>query len=145
MTTIAYRAGVMASDSGVWIDDACVEWAEKVAKGPDGTLYGVSGNAAQCSAYIAWVGGGCYGEEPRATFMKDDRSSFIVLVAPADGPLRLRTAYGDEVYSAPYFAIGAGSVAALGAMFAGATAEQAIEAAKAHASGAFGPVQSVRR
>lgn len=144
MTTIAYRAGVMASDSGAWIGDASHGWAVKLAKGVDGSLHGVSGNAAQCSAYLEWVKSGYRGDEPRADTEPDSRSSFIVLIAPPMGPLRLRTARGDEVYEAPYFSIGAGAPTAYGALFMGATAEQAIEAAKEHASGAFGHVQSIR-
>ncbi|GAA2867421.1 ATP-dependent HslUV protease subunit HslV [Aminobacter niigataensis] len=144
MTTIAYRAGVMASDSGSWIGDASHGWAVKLAKGIDGALHGVAGNAAECCAYLGWVKGGYRGDEPRADAEPDNRSSFIVLIVPPEGALRLRTAKGDEVYEAPYFSIGAGSATAYGAMFAGATAEQAIEAAKEHASGAFGPVQSIR-
>lgn len=144
MTTVAYRDGVMAADSGAWIGDASHGWAVKLAKGKDGALHGVAGNAAECGTYLDWVNAGYEGDEPRAEALPDNASSFIVLIVPPSGPLRLRTAKGVEVYDAPYFAIGAGSPTAYGALFAGATAEQAIEAAKEHASGAFGQVRTIR-
>lgn len=145
MTTIAYRDGVMAADSGCWIGDARHGWARKLARGPDGGLYGCAGNAAQVRAFLAWVDAGYVGVRPEPEREKDDGNSFIVLVAAPSGPLRLITARGEEEHEAPYFAIGAGCVAAFGAMFAGATAETAIAAAIEHASGAMGQVQSVRR
>jgi len=145
MTTIAYRNGVMAADSGSWIGDASISGAQKVAAGHDGTLYGVSGVAGHCCNYLAWVESGCAGSEPMPEVRPDDGSSFIVLIAPPAGPLILRTAQGDEVYDTAYMSVGAGNVAALAAMFCGASAEQAIEAAIAHAPGAVGPVQSIVR
>lgn len=143
MTTITYRDGVMASDSGVWHGDACHGWARKLAKGPDGTLYGVTGNAAQCGGYLAWVDAGCVGDQPVADQEANDTSSFCVMVATPGQPIRYRTSRGDEVFDAPYFAIGPGAVAAYGAMFVGADAATTIEAAKEHASGAFGRVQTI--
>jgi hypothetical protein len=67
-----------------------------------------------------------------------------VLAARPAGHIELIGARGIERYMAPYFALGAGAAVAYGALFMGATAEQAIEAAKEHGDGAHGPVQSVR-
>ncbi len=145
MTTVAYRDGVMAADSGVWFGDASFPWARKVVKGLDGTLYGCAGDAAQVGAFIEWVEQGCNGERPVAETVEGGASSYLVLVSPPTGSIRVLTAKGVEVYDAPYFAIGGGNVGAFCAMHAGASAERAIEAAIAHASGAIGPVQSVRR
>lgn len=141
MTTIAYRDGVMAADSGVWFGDGLAPWARKIVRDAEGTLYGVAGNAGQASDFIEWVLAGSVGEPPAAEKQDDGVSSFIVMKVTRGGPVRILTAYGCEVYAAPYFSIGAGNVAALGAMFCGASAQRAIEAAIAHASGAIGPVQ----
>lgn len=143
MTTIAYRDGVMASDSGSWMGDACHGWARKLAKGPDGTLYGVSGNAAQCTTFLDWVDAGCIGDAPNAEARDNDVSSFIVLAAPVKGAIRIITSRGDEKYDVPYFSIGAGAATAFGALWAGASAEDAIEATKEHGSNAFGRVQTI--
>ncbi len=144
MTTIAYRDGVMAADSGAWLGGAATPWAYKLAIGPDGTLYGIAGNAAEGERFLQWVRDGCQGDQPKAEPLPEQFSSFIVLAAPVTGPLRVITARGDEVYHAPYFAIGAGAVAALGAMFAGGDAEVAVLAAICHANGANGSVRTIQ-
>jgi hypothetical protein len=146
MTTIAYINGVMAADSGVWTGEASTSWADKLARGWDGSLHGCAGNAAESESYLQWVRDGMTGESPKPRSVpdgKDDRSSFIVLIAKEGELISLLTADGFERYDAPYFSIGAGSVAALAAMFCGAGARKAIKAAKAHASGAFGKVKSI--
>lgn len=139
----------MAADSGSWYGSAVHPWTRKVARGPDGSLYGAAGNAAECAAFMGWVDGGCLDAPPKAREIGPDdeaRSSFTVLVAAPDGPLLLLTARGSEVYpGAPYMAIGAGAETAFGALYMGATAEQAIEATIMHGNGAVGPVQSVGR
>lgn len=144
MTTIAYRNGVMAADSGVWIGDATMPWARKTVRGADGTLYGIAGDAGQAQAFIEWVEAGCSGERPTAEREAEGASSYCVIAVSPGGPVRLLTARGVEVYHAPYFALGAGNVGALCAMHAGATAEGAIRAAIDHAPGANGPVQAIR-
>lgn len=144
MTTIAYRDGVMAADSGTWMGDASAPWARKLALGSDGTLYGVAGDAALCQAFIEWVESGCEGDRPEAERVEEDRSSYIVMAVARGGPVRIFTATGHEVYHAPYFAIGGGNVGAMCAMHAGADAVGAIEASIAHAPAAIGPVQSIK-
>lgn len=147
MTTVTYRNGTMAADSGSWAGDAAHGWARKVIRGKDGTLYGYAGNAAQADEHLRWVEAGATGDEPKADREGQDGkdSSFIILKVPPNGPVQLVTARGSEQYpDAKYYAIGAGAPAAFGALFMGATAEQAIEAAKEHGYGAFGRVQTVR-
>lgn len=141
MTTIAYRDGVMAADSGVWFGDGLAPWGRKIVVDTEGTLYGVCGNAGQCNDFIEWVVAGSVGERPAADKMPEGGSSYLVMKVTQGGPVRILTAHGTEVYAAPYFSIGAGNTAALGAMFCGASAVRAIEAAIAHASGAIAPVQ----
>lgn len=147
MTTIAYRDGIMASDSGSWAGEAAHGWARKLARGTDGTLYGVAGNAAQCEGYLQWVDDGCAGDAPKPDKEGPDGhdSSFIVLKASPKGMIELVTVKGVERYmNVPYYAIGAGAATAFGALFVGASAEVAIEAAKEHGAGAFGRVQVVQ-
>lgn len=144
MTTIAFRAGIMAADSGAWMGDAHSSWARKIAVGPDGTLYGAAGNAAECFGFLAWVAAGAEGTAPAPRQQGENGSSFIVLAARPGQHIELITAYGIEAYlDAPYFAIGSGAVGALCAMKVGASACEAINAAIAHADGASGPVRYV--
>lgn len=145
MTLIAYRDGIMSADTGVWFGDACMPWAEKLARAPDGmTLYGVAGDAAQGHTFLRWVDEGCQGEPPKPDWEKD-RSSFTAMFVSkhAPGLVNIYGARGIEQYEAPYFAIGAGSEGALCAMLLGATAAQAIEAALVHCSGVAGTVKSI--
>lgn len=144
MTTIAYRDGIMASDSGCWLGDASHGWARKLAIGPDGTLYGGMGDAAEVRAYLAWVDDGCLDNEPTPRRVGDGQSSFSIMRVRPNGPVELTTSEGFESYPAPYFAAGSGAEVAFGALFMGATAEQAIEAAKEHGPGTFGRVLAVR-
>jgi hypothetical protein len=143
MTTIAYRNGVMAAESGVWIGDAAFPWARKLAKGNDGTLYGVSGSGTDAAAFLKWIEDGEEGPMPRGRPIGDEMS-IVILKVPLIGPISSINAIGEEVYpDAPYIAWGAGATVALGAMFAGADAETAIKAALTHSSGAIGRVQSI--
>lgn len=146
MTVIAYRDGVMASDTGCWIGDASHGWADKLARASDGTLYGVAGSAAQGEGFLEWVRAGSPGKSPKPDAVGERDSSFIVLIALPDGTIEVLTAYGRERFrGAPYFSIGAASSVAFGALHAGATAVGAIEAALAHGSNAHGSVRSISR
>ncbi|MCP1550708.1 MULTISPECIES: hypothetical protein [Methylorubrum] len=145
MTVIAYRNGTMAADSGAWYGEASHGWARKLARGADGALYGCAGSAAESEAFLRWVDEGEQGDMPGPRSKGDDDSSFIVLRVRPGGPVELVTAHGVESYDAPYFAIGAAAVTAFGALFMGATAAQAIQAALAHGPNAFGEVRTISR
>jgi hypothetical protein len=147
MTVITYRAGVLAADSGNFQGCVIQSGANKVARAPDGTLHGATGNAADASTYLAWVRSGCVGDAPaiRRTKEAESEAAFHVLRVRPNGAPELLTAYGIEIFEdVPYLAFGAASEAALGALYAGATAVQAVEAAIAHSQWAHGPVRSVR-
>lgn len=144
MTTIAYRDGIMAADSGSWMGDATHSWANKLAKGLDGTLYGVAGGAPEALGFLDWVNAGADPEHmPVAEAMPDGGNSFIVLAVSPGGPVRIIGAKGVETYDAPYFAIGGGAATAFGALWAGASAADAIEATKEHGSGAHGHTRTI--
>jgi hypothetical protein len=143
VTTITYRNGVMASDSGCWIGDAAHQWTRKLARGPDGVLFGVSGNAGKAASFLAWVDSGYAGEMPHPA-RDGDHDDFVVLRADPGGALRLLCSGGLETMpGAPYFAIGSGSPTAFGALWAGASAEDAVRAVVEHGHGARGRVQTI--
>lgn len=146
MTVIAYRNGVMAADTGGWRGDACLPWFRKVARGPDGTLYGGSGSVARLCAFLAWVDDGCLEEMPLPVRESEGRSDFTILIALPDGSLEILTHEGREILTgAPYAAIGSCAEVCLGAMYAGGDAETSVRAALEHGSGAAGSVMVVRR
>lgn len=146
MTVIAYRDGVMAADTGGWRGDALIPWFRKVARGPDGTLYGGSGSAARVCAFLTWVDDGCLGEMPLPRAEGEGCSDFVVLIARLDGVVEILSHEGREIFAeAPYAAIGSCAEVCLGAMFAGADARTAICAALMHGNGVGGTVMEVRR
>jgi hypothetical protein len=148
MTTIAYRDGVMAGDSGNNFSNVIYRSALKVARGPDGSLHGITGGAGEAGEYLRWVIAGMVGDPPKpeATNPQEGRSSFVVLIALPSGLVRLWTAYGmEDHHNIPFMAAGAGSEIAIGAMAAGASAERAVEIVAEYSSYAALPVVTVKR
>lgn len=149
MTTIAYRAGIMAADSGAWLSNVAYRTANKLAVGPDGSLHGVTGGQGECETYLQWVRGGMAGEAPKpepAGDAGDNRSSFLALVISPAGDLSVWTAHGHELHGRPeFFALGAGSEMAIGALAAGATAEEAVAIVAEHSEYARTPVRTISR
>lgn len=142
MSTIAYRDGVMASDSGAWIDDIAITSVRKIGRAQDGTLFGVCGNGPECQAFLQWVRSGGIGMGyPVPIPVDNNRSSFCILRVRRDGLICLITARGVEEFPhLKYLAVGAGSSVAMGALWYGASARDAIAAAIEHASNTRGPV-----
>lgn len=118
MTVIAYRDGVMAADALASDSVLKVAGLRKIARGPDGTLYGCGGRASICCE---------------------------ILRQPC-GRVSIWTWAGAEDYPADcYLSIGSGSAVAMGAMFMGASAEEAVRAGIEHGIGCGGFVTAVRR
>jgi ATP-dependent HslUV protease subunit HslV len=143
MTVIAYRDGVMAADTLGSDSVLKVSGMRKIARGPDGTLYGCGGRASICCDFLRWVDGGCDGDRPA---LKRDDDTADVLVARPDGSVSIWTWAGDEDYpGCEYLSIGSGSAVAMGAMFMGALAEDSVRAGIEHGIGCGGTVMVVRR
>ena len=148
MTTIAYRDGLMAADTTAYLHRHTCPSGIKIAKGINGTLYGVAGNAARCSQFIDAVHKEALGEEvifpmPRPTDTGNgarDESDFYVLIVHTDGRKRILTAYGEENHDrADYIALGADAAVAYGAFYAGAGAVMALNACARHGVSSFSP------
>lgn len=128
MTTIAYRDGVLAADSlstryGNREGTVC-----KIAKKAN-LMAGASGSADMCQAFRVWFMTGCKGQPP---YMGDPDKSwaegFIVMPDGAVAVFGPSSQWVNQPYGG-FSAWGSGSDVALGAMAAGATAEQAVAAA----------------
>lgn len=149
MTTIAYRDGVMAGDSGCWLSNVKYSSAIKVAKGHDGSLHGVAGTAGDALGYLKWVTDGMCGEPPKPDSVnrEEGRGAFVALVIPPkNGLARLWTAYGwEDHHDVSFIAIGAGAEMAIGAMAAGASAERAVEIVAGYSNFAALPVRCIRK
>jgi len=131
----------MAADTGACYGGAKVSGAVKMAKGPDGFVFGIAGNAALGTAFLDWVRSGYIGESPLIPLDKDGDNEIVVLRAGSDGSLSLLSHFGAEDLSGlPYMAIGADAAVALGAMHVGAPAIRAISAAIEHGRWTSGKV-----
>lgn len=130
MTTIAYRAGVLAGDTLASRGLTAYRMAmTKVSQGLDGRMGAACGSASFCEAWKAWITGQSDERpEPRS---EGDECDTGLLVRP-DGRVEIHEAGGFWVFEGEYYAVGSGRDQALGAMHAGASAEAAVEAAMAH-------------
>lgn len=125
MTTIAYRAGVVAADSRCenngWIGGHSIK---KVRKSDiDGCVYAITGNAADSTKVMeAFVGG-----QPQNDINLGE-SSRVVKFDPS-GEITVYEGNGSFTITCEYTAFGSGSPAALAAMMMGASARKAVEIA----------------
>jgi ATP-dependent HslUV protease subunit HslV len=122
MSTIAYRAGVMAADTAVTAggDRYCgtIRKIERIG----GCLIGCCGCVESNELFFRWWREGC-----RADRRPSLREGFAAIVVSPDGTV---TCWGDKLVpmriDADFHADGSGADFAIGAMAAGATAEQAV-------------------
>jgi hypothetical protein len=143
VTTIAYRDGVLAADTGMTIGGSQFAHMTKIARNKRGDLAGGCGMAPWCCAFLKWFMNGEKGAPP--PIEKDggnDKSKGFI--ARARGGLVVHESDGTFAPIAPYYAIGSGRGEAIGAMFAGASAELAVRAAIAHDESTFGDVTVLR-
>ena|SRR3974390_3360906 len=137
MTTIAYKNGILAADSRSTTDSEAggsrVFLCEKIFRKSvpvDGKLTEVllatAGESSAGMVFVDWFGSGK--ESPAELFLTGD-ADFTVLVLQPDG-LYEYDAYcrGTKILD-PFYAIGSGAKAAMGAMHAGASAKRAVEIA----------------
>lgn len=124
MTTIAYRAGILAADTCVTDRYCRVGQATKIWRGDDGAVAGMAGRLDDMCAFRDWFLGGQV--KPYPAISEDSEG---IVVTP-DGQVRAfyRSGAGAEM-TAEFHAIGSGFKAALGAMHAGADAAEAVRIA----------------
>ncbi len=130
MTTIAFRDGVLAADNRAMTGDNILGTIVKIAKNSNGDLAGAAGLASYNYNFIKWFTGMESGEPPKAS--KDDNNYDRGVIFRKNGKIEVFEPTGVFEVKAPYFAFGSGKPEALGALFMGATAEQAVHAAAAH-------------
>lgn len=117
MTTIAVRAGVMASDSRATYESEagghrvgpCTKLYRRA-----GAIIGTAGEVAPALAFLAWYGK-TVAKAPE--FLRKGEGDFTAMVLRTDGAVLL---YEGSCYAEPYpgefWAIGSGAKAALGAL-----------------------------
>lgn len=145
MTTIAYRDGVIAADTGMSYGNSRHGECSKIARNHRGDLAGAAGAAGFVAPFLRWFSTG-EGDGPDKPVPKSDNSgSDISFIVRAGGSIEVQDSGGSYTVTAPYYAIGSGSPEALGAMFAGADPEMAVRAAMQHDSHTWGDVVILKR
>lgn len=127
MTTIAYRDGIMVADSQLTDRGVCAGQVRKIAKSPDGGLIGCCGSLHELHILHQWMEAGACGKPPAIV----DEGSEALLVRPDGtvhwiGHAKTDEAYLVEISDVRYHAAGSGYKLAIGAMAAGASAEEAL-------------------
>jgi hypothetical protein len=145
MTIIAYRDGVLACDTGTVRGNSRTHTrVAKTVRAPDGRLAAACGFAGYMGKFLAWALTG-EGEPPSAVSPQGatETHNTGVVFLPG-GCIHVYEDTGMHEATAPYYAIGSGSPEAMGAMFMGATAEEAVRAAMHHDSSCYGDVIVLR-
>lgn len=140
MTTIAYCDGKLAADAQSTSCGVITGGVMKIGRRQDGTLCGATGDAAFNYLFVQWVIGGEQGEAPKIPTDGDGDATAGGFIIRPDGQVWFHEIGGAFPMTGEYFAWGSGREFAMGAMFAGATAYGAVEAAVAHCTGTGGEI-----
>lgn len=136
VTTIAYKNGVLAADSCVSLQTEaggsrkfrCEKLYRKtIGKGRSkkNVIIGLGGESSPGLLFLDWYGSG---KEP-PTQLIDGDADFTALILTLDGLFEADAYCRPDKILEPFYAIGSGAKAALGAMHAGASAKRAVEIA----------------
>ena len=105
-------------------------YTDKIFRCSDGSLVGAAGDSDACWAFIKWAQAGRTDEYPTEALKESDKFEAVILT-----PAREILVYNSSKYPDPMigdtFCIGAGSQFAMGALYAGASLEEAVKAAVA--------------
>lgn len=122
MTIICVRDGIMAADTGVFADDLLLAYQRKIVRGPSGSLAAAAGPFNLAAKFRSWIESG----EESALGINTAEEMFGALILRPSGDI-LQVGHDSAVIEvfAPFFAEGRGRSFAMGAMAAGASAEEA--------------------
>jgi len=138
LTTIAYRAGVLAADTlHTW--NGTRDLYEPKAWRVGDKLVAASGSTSLIMRFREWVAAGMEGESPMHGVEKGGNG----LVVTADG-VTCFDIHGSWPVREEHYALGSGSDIATGAMAMGATAEEAVRAAIRFDTGSGGEITVLR-
>lgn len=137
MTVIAYRDGILASDSLVCSGDVYSGMAKKIAKA-EGYLFGMAGIIHEMPKFMEAILNG-------TDYKPEDKEFSAICINPMGNVFHFHGEAGSNGLhvTAPYHAIGSGEHVALGAMYMGGSAEDAVKAAIKICRSCGGRVQKV--
>ena len=137
MTTVAFKDGQLAADTLHTTQGSRAGYQRKILR-QGRCLIGYAGAASNFEAFRNWLATGALGK-----FTSQDGNVFII---PPTG-FSICWEDGDTPWreTQPYWALGSGGEYAMGAMTAGATAEEAVRIACQHDTGSGGDVTVLYR
>lgn len=150
MTTVAYKDGVLASDSQLEDSETGICGSIKKISKVDNCLIGGCGNAELLSWFLNNFSGKIFNKvthNPYTTIASRNSDEFQGIVISPRGKVFLLEGTLVPFEIKPmggFIAIGAGASFAMGAMEAGASAEEAIRVASKFNSATGGRVQKVK-
>ena len=140
LTVACYRNGTLASDRAIATSNDLIFGYRTKIRRTNGKLIATCGQSQNGVAFQEWFEAG----EPEDK-KPDLDNDFSALVIEPDRTIKL---YNNKLYAyvseTDYAAIGNGDHCAMGAMFMGASAEEAVRAACAHVLGCGGGVDVLR-
>jgi ATP-dependent protease HslVU (ClpYQ) peptidase subunit len=151
MTILAYRNGVLASDSRVTFNDMILsDNFPKIAQS-NGVIGGASGDADATERFVRWIKKGA----DKKTIPDKGKYRALMIKLKGDNNINsdifeqeVKITYienGDPmVLDQEFVAIGSGAEIAIGAMEMGASAEKAVTIATKRMSSCGGPLQVKR-
>jgi hypothetical protein len=142
VTAIAYRDGVMAADTACYAGGTLQGFTTKISRAPDGALAGVAGNTTICHEFLTLWREGKITPDWRPTIVGD--AQFGALVAAPDGAVYEIDETGRHPYRSPFYAEGSAHPTLIGAMAAGASAEEAVAIAIKYDAHCGGDIQVER-
>lgn len=126
MTTVVYRDGVLAADSLVTMGDTKIHGNMRKLSRVHGHLIGIAGGVADCDEFINWCKAG--GSETETEPPKGQYSAIVV--QPNGKVFEVECGkYLPRLTNTKFHAIGSGAPYALAAMYAGASAAEAVRIA----------------
>ena len=145
MTTIAYRDGVLAADSLLRCGQTRFGIVRKIIQA-NGLAAALTGDMQDTVLLRRWLQAGCPecgndGVSPWAILGQDGGSGIVV---GSGGAMIFDYRLRRYPVEAPFYADGSGADIAIGAMAAGATAEEAVRIACRYDTGSSEPVEVVR-
>lgn len=140
MTTIAYRRGVIAADTGMCIADARTGQTRKIARSTKG-LAGGAGTAAYVFKFLKWFEAGERGKPPEATSDEHSIDRSMVIRPGKPEVIECYEPEGMFLIDAEYYALGIGRDVALGAFFMQADPLDAVRASMLHNTETWGELQ----
>lgn len=138
MTVVAYKDGVLASDSLIQAGGMRSGSATKIIKTRDGFLAGGAGEMGKMVRFLRWADG----DKSEPT---EDLEGFEGILVYPDGRVISYDGTGEPLdIKSEFYALGTGSDIAIGVMEMGGTPQQAVKAAIKWSTGCGGKVQVVK-